>query len=99
MQQYKEEIVDLVPQLKKRKLRHALDIVRKADELLSSAMDSVPEEEEFSLDLVINCLATMPSDPPFSLFSCADLLHRRFPIPKDAVPLTTLLIGAGHPER
>ena len=36
---------------KKRKLRHALDIVRKADDSVKTAMDGVAEEEEFALDL------------------------------------------------
>ena len=50
-QQHKNEIMDRLPQLKKRKLRHALDIVRKADDSVKSAMDGVLEEEEFALDL------------------------------------------------
>lgn len=91
MQQYKEEIVDLLPQLKKRKLRHALDIIRQADESLSSAMDSVPEEEEFSLDLVIDRLEAAPAG-----YSVVTLLYAT------ALPymaLTALLVGTGHSER
>jgi hypothetical protein len=87
MRQYKEEIVDLLPQLKKRKLRHALDIIRKADESLSSAMDSVPEEQEFSLDLVSD-----RSAPTRAGFRTATSSRR-------LLVCTTLAFRAGHSQR